>query len=245
MTLVPAVMPEVRNPAIEQFAAAIQSELMFGQVRIRRLSSGFELRHVENADANEQSLRTVPISDLRLLAQFTATGAFRPLKSAPNLQAGWRATASNVADLERALSHLYPGGVPDWFAAQQQPVPVTNYRDFTERQTGMYRITTHLSDREAGEVIRACCAPQFCLKRRLWTVEGLPSDGASDKSLIACLEPCAVLLEFARTAVRLNQLGETEAQDASAPDQTVREADFSSPKNPRRIQLRLEKLKHA
>lgn len=239
----PAVTPEVRNPAIERLVAAIKSEMLFGQVLIRRHGSTFELRHGENRNANDDSLRIVSISDLRGLAQFTASGAFRPLKSAPNLQTGWRAVASSIDELERALSHLYPGGVADWFAAQQDPVPVTNYRDFTERQTGMYRITTHLSDGEAAPVIRTCCAPQFCLKRRLWTVEGLAADRASEKSLIACLEPCAVLLEFARTAVRLNQPGGEKAQNPSGPDATVREADFSSPKNPRRIQL--EKLRNA
>ena len=243
--MAPAVTREVGNAALEEFAAAIQSELVFGQVLLRRLSSGFELRHIENRDATESSLRTVSIPDLRTLSQFTIKGAFRPLKSAPNLQAGWRAIAPNVDDLERALSHLYPGGVADWFAARQEPAPVTNYRDFTERQTGMYRITTHLNDHEAAQVIRACCAPQFCLKHRLWSVQGLPTDRASEKSLIACLEPCAVLLEFSRTAVRLNQVGGDEANDASGPDPGVREADFSSPKNPRRIQLRLEKLQNA
>jgi hypothetical protein len=86
----------------------------------------------------------------------------------------------------------------------------------------------------------------------------LPPDAASEKSLIPCLEPCAILLEFARKALRLEQ--ENEAPQATspgslekleatlksvlnAPTSTEREADFNSPNNPRRLQLAIEKLR--
>ena len=83
-------------------------------------------------------------------------------------------------------------------------------------------------------------------------------DAAEEKSLIPCLEPCAILLEFARKALRLEQEekvavsvspGEVETLQAalemapSAPLSAEREADFNSPANPRRLQLALEKLK--
>jgi hypothetical protein len=96
------------------------------------------------------------------------------------------------------------------------------------------------------------------LKQRLWTVEGLPPDAATEKSLLPCLEPCAVLLEFARAAVRLEQseergdgsaketasfsVSELEQVAESRPAE-IREADFSTPQNPRRAQLALEKIK--
>ena len=107
--------------------------------------------------------------------------------------------------MEQALNQLYPGAIADWYAAQTQPVPVTNYREFTERQTGMYRIATLLDDQQAAAVIRAGCHRRCCLKRRHWLVAGLEPDPAAEKSLIPCLEPCAVLLELARQAVRLEQ----------------------------------------
>jgi hypothetical protein len=96
------------------------------------------------------------------------------------------------------------------------------------------------------------------LKQRLWTVEGLPSDGSAAKSLIPCLEPCAILLEFARTVVRLEQnepfrapesaeerqtLAVALEQTAQRPMGEIREMDFSTPQNPRRAQWLLEKLK--
>jgi len=54
-------------------------------------------------------------------------------------------------------------------------------------------------------VVKACCHPRFCLKRRLWGLGSLESDTVQAKSIIPCLEPCALLLEFARTAARIEQ----------------------------------------
>jgi hypothetical protein len=248
-------MVEVANPALDTFIAHIGPEGVFGQVVIQQHGQGWELCHV--ADTKNTALKVVLIDDLRGLAQFTTQGAFRPLKSAPNLQAGWRAIARNPLELEAALNHLYPGGIADWFAARQEQPPVTHYREFTGRQTGMYRITQMLNDEAAGRMISACCHSQFCLKRRFWTVQGLAPDKPSEKSAIACLEPCAILLEFARKAMRIEQaemknmtlstedlqtIREALTQALAHPVGNIREADFGAALNPRRIQLVLEKL---
>ena len=233
------------NPARETFAANAQTETVVAEVLLKREDGGWELRHIVDASRTTGDLRIVSVQDLRELAQWSERGAFRPLKSAPNLRAGWRCSVANETDLESALNRLYPGFLADWYAARGSTLPITNYREFTQRQTGMYRITQHLTDRQAAEAIRACCHPKFCLKQRLWTVEGLPSDRAETKSLIPCLEPCAVLLEFARTAARLEQADQREAakmQSGLAARTDIREADFSAPENPRRIQLALEKM---
>ena len=231
-------MKALDHPALRAFTAQIRDELAVAQVLIRRTKHGF---------------------DLRALVQFTAGRAFRPLKSAPNLQTGWVLRLNDDTELESALNLLYPGAIADWFAAQSPQPPVTHYREFTHRQTGMYRITTLLSDAQAGQVARACCHPQFCLKRRLWTVNGLTPDAGEGKSLIPCLEPCPLLSEFARKAVRVEQeeklkleLSSGEAATLTAalqialatPDTrgNLREADFNAPGNPRRLRLLLEKL---
>jgi len=245
------------NPALEKFVALLDDEMTLAQIVIRRAGGGFELRHIADQDAAPESLRFLPLAELRVHVQSTKEGTFRPLKSAPNLASGWRAVAANNAELDVALGHIYPGAIVDWFAAQSTPAPVTHYREFTERQTGMYRITTMLDDEQAAAMIRACCHQRFCLKRRLWTVDGLDPDSSDAKSVIPCLEPCAVLLEFARKAARLEQEDKVPAalgsgdlkaiqvalvSSAAQPSSTEREADFSSPGNPRRIQLALEKV---
>ena len=250
-------MVPFNNPALETFVTCLIGELVFAQVLICRTAEGFELRHVADRAADAAGLRLLAVNELRALAQTTRAGAFRPLKAAPNLPSGWRVCARNATELETALNQLYPGALADWFAAQNPAPPVTHYREFTNRQSGMYRITALLPDAQAAQVIRAGCAKEFCLKRRWWTVDGLPVDAATEKSLIPCLEPCAVLLEFARKAMRIEQeekpalpatVEEAAARDAelqaahAQPDDGQREADFDSPRNPRRLQLLREKL---
>lgn len=251
-------MAAVINPALAALCAAISPELVLAQVRVRRLISGFELRHVGDEAAGTDSLQLVVLEELRGLANHTRAGEFRPIKAAPNLRAGWLCRVASEADLELALNQLYPGAVADWFAAQQPTPPVTHYREFTGRQTGMYRITTMLTDPQAAQAIRACCEARFCLKQRLWTVDGLAPDAVQAKSLIPCLEPCAVMLEFARKAMRFEQeedkptlvLARAEVASLLAaldtalahPPTGQREADLSAAENPRRLQLLREKL---
>ena len=245
------------NPAVQKFVATLGDELLLAQVLIRRHGRGFALRHVADRARADAELRVVSVAGLRELAQVTETGAFRSLKSAPNLRQGWRTGVADDLELETALNHLYPGALADWFAAQSDAPPVTHYREFTGRQTGMYRITTMLNDEQAARMIRACCHTRFCLKRRLWTVGSLAADTASEKSMIPCLEACAVLLEFARKAARLEQedrvpfavgAGDLETIEAALHAALergadgVREANFGVATNPRRLQWVLEKL---
>ncbi|MEO6182162.1 MAG: DR2241 family protein, partial [Verrucomicrobiota bacterium] len=193
------------NPALTAFVAEIKTDLVLAQVLVRRLGNQFELRHVQDRECDPENLRRVGENEIRALAQFTATDAFRPLKSAPNLQTGWRLMVADEAELEFALNQIYPGAMADWFAVRFSKAAPTNYREFANRQSGMYRITTMLSDEQAGFVVRACCDQKFCLKQRLWSLDGLAADSAEEKSLIPCLEPCAILVESARKAVRLDQ----------------------------------------
>ncbi len=251
-------MTKPAHPALAAFVAQLGDEFLFAQVLVRRSGGGFDLRHTDDAAAPAESLRLVAVDALRELALTTESGAFRPLKSAPTLRRGWRAKAADAHLLEEALNHLYPGGLADWFAALGENPGATHYREFTARQTGMYRITATLNDAQAASTIRACCDARFCLKRRLWTVAGLEPDAASTPSVVPCLEPCAVFLEFARKAARLEQedriavsmgAGELETllealeAGAAAADASRREADFGDAANPRRMQLLWEKLR--
>lgn len=248
------------NPALQAFVAQLGEELVLAQVLIQRAGAGFALRHVADRDAAAESLRVLTLDEARALAQITACGAFRPLRSAPTLRSGWRLLAAGESALGRALELLYPGAVADWFAAQSPPPPVTHYREFTGRQSGMYRITTMLTDTQAELMTRACCHSTQCLKRRLWTVPGLAPDAAAEKSLIPCLEPCAVLLEFARKAMRLEQEERVPLSLAAAEVESLqaaleftlshapageRTADVSQADNPRRLRLLLEMLRAA
>jgi len=238
------------NPALQTFVAELPLRLEFAQALISRRENAFELRHVADATITDSALELVEIESLRDLANHTQTGAFRPLKSAPNLRNGWRALAHSAEELETALAHLYPGALADWHAARQTPVLVTHYRDYVNRQTGMYRITQMLSDTQVRDAALAACHRDSCLKQRLWGGPELPADERTEKSLIPCLELCPMLLEFARKSMRLEQeekalakLSEGDLQTLLAavdlalaqPPPDGREADFAAPENPRRL----------
>lgn len=245
------------NPAFDAWLAGIGAECVIAQVLVRRVGEKFNLRHADDAEAAESSLRNVTVDELRELAQMTESGAFRPLKSAPNLRRGWRLSGATEVQLNAALDQLYPGVVPDWFAAAGDRPPVTGYREFTARQTGMYRVTTMLDDAQAATAIQACCDRRFCLKRRMWTVEGLAADPPGTPSVIPCLEPCPVFLELARKAARLEQEDKVALSLGPGELETVlealatgasgagnqREADFGDATNPRRMQMLWIKLK--
>jgi hypothetical protein len=244
------------NPDLLAFVAAFAEEFVFGQVLIRRANHGFALRHMADRDAPEGTCPLVKVEDLRSLAQFTELGVYRPLKSAPNLRRGWRALAGDAPALGLCLHYLYPGALADWFAAQSGKPPVTSYREFASRQTGMYRITATLNDTVATAVACAGCHRDFCLKRRLWTVGNLAPDTTAEKSVIPCLEPCALLLELARKAGRWEQeaaarpspapaelarLSQEHAERLQHPEPGLPESDFDSPNNPRRLRFFLER----
>jgi len=235
----------------------VQEETVVGQVLLQRVGAGWSLRHVEDRSEPEAKLRLVAAGDLREVAQSTAEGAFRPLKSAPNLIRGWLSRPGSAVELGVALDHLYPGFVADWDAFRKTgPALASDFHTYAERQTGMYRIVAMLKGEQAARVVRAHCGKRFCLKHRAWTVEGLAPE-ESGKSVIPCLEPCALLMEFARKAMRLEQADQRAvalpAEEWEAVEQILREAldrpkaglreaDFGEGTNPRRLQLILEKL---
>ena len=115
--------PDQLHPDIAALAAAFDTELLFGQVLIRRANAGFELRHVADRQSRPAALRLLAEGEIRPFAQFDSSGQFRPLKSAPNLSAGWRISARDERALATALNLLYPGALADWFAARSASPP--------------------------------------------------------------------------------------------------------------------------
>ncbi|MBM3876397.1 MAG: hypothetical protein FJ386_06725 [Verrucomicrobia bacterium] len=198
-------MSAFENPALAAFVARLGGERVVAQVRVRREATGFEVRHADDRDTPAEALERVSAWNARDLAQAAVGGDFRPLKSAPTLRRGWRILVRDAGELGVALDRLYPGAVADWFASTAADVPVTNWTEFTARQSGMYRITTLLGGPSLAALVAETCAPARCLKRRLWCAPSAPADGDAGKSLIPCLEPCALMLEAARARVRVEQ----------------------------------------
>ena len=238
----------------------------WGEVVVRAIHGGHEVRHVADSQRDDGSLLLLQPRALLEWADTTAQGAFRPLKSAPTLRSGWRCIATNQDDLALALEGLYPGALGDWWAWQQGSATPTSFQDFMGRQAGIYRNIRNLPAADADSVTRACCSTGSCLKTRLWPVLNTadashPPDSstAPPRPGIPCWEPCALLMDMARTAARLASVPSvtlnlppddlpvlmaalTAASSLPAsPD--VRDAELSNPANPRRMRLLLERLR--
>ena len=124
----------------------------WGQVIVRSVPEGHELRHMADATLDAPDLVRLRPADLREWTDTTATGVFRPLKSAPSLRQGWRCVVAGHDDLALALEGLYPGALGDWWAGHTGSGVATSLADFMGRQTGIYRSARNLSLADAEVV---------------------------------------------------------------------------------------------
>ncbi|MCE2827773.1 MAG: hypothetical protein LW626_11915 [Verrucomicrobium sp.] len=160
----------------------------------------------------------------------------------------------------RALAQLDALGRfrPNKAAVQTGSARAVSWQEFADRQRGMYRHVSSLLEPEAEQVARAGCHPGCCLRRRLWKVGERECEAPAEKTMVPCLEPCALVLELARreqkasasderAQVTLNQ-GELALLDRlfdlaiGTGDPLLREGDLGDPLNPRRVLMLREKL---
>ena len=141
-----------------------------GQICITCAGEGWELRHTE--DALREDLTTFSkYEDARALANLDDAGAFRPLKTAPNLRHGWRLALADAHAVCLALDYFYPAMLGVWLAHRDGEVTPVDLHDTLARQTGMYRITQKLTDEQAQRLIaRQCRSNGGCLKTILWRI---------------------------------------------------------------------------
>ncbi len=252
------LMNDLGSKACEAWLSEHGEGLPWGQVVAHPCPNGWELRHVADAGRDAAGLQALPPGALREWADTADDGLFRPLKSAPTLRRGWRCLVSSHDDLELALGGVYPGGLGDWWAVRTGQGGPTSFREFMGRQTGVYRGVRGLADEAARAVVRACCHAGSCIKDRRWAVEGMVDGEPGGHGSIPCLEPCALVLEAARTMARMASLERTsvalsgedlavlraalERASALRPPPGTREAELSAPDNPRRMKLLLEWL---
>lgn len=254
------------HPGIGLLLSSFDHECGIGQVVCRRESAGssdteeFTLHHAADSEQSPEDLQTEDVTGLRKLAAHRADGGFRPIKAAPNLVQGWIFRTRSRQELHDALDALYPGFVADyWYLNQHGSEAAQHYRDFSGRQTGMYRVTQLITDEELRNVVEGCCDARFCLKSRQWTTAMTPADTPGQPSLIPCLEPCAPFLELARIQAKSGQSEQfagrfsdreldvlksaLEVAMENSPED-IREGEVYNIRNPRRIRILLAKLGH-
>ena len=210
-----------------------QGGRQIGQVMVRPESGGWRLFHqVDEAAAGTGDLASFRSpADAREIARHDASGAFRPLKSAPTLKQGWELFLTTNASLLEALDYLYPATVANWMRFLDGRIPPHTLKETLGRQTGMYRITGLLREDEAQSLVAATCHDGNCLRRIQWTWDkqtpwttlpaekalcSSPADPAVPSMPLLCTDACPLLVAAARPVVKDRLKAEADAAAAAA-----------------------------
>lgn len=190
--------------------ALADGALVVGQVLIERQGDRVCLRHVD--DSANDSLRVLATpQDVQDTVRYDESGAYRPLKTAPNLRRGWTWSVSSLPELRLALDTLYPAALGNWRAVLRSQLEGTPLRQTVNRQTGMYRITGKITDEQASDLVETLCTPG-CLRHRLWTVNSPVQAPAPVPGRIPllCAEACCLVIAAARKVVKGIPLDQVE-----------------------------------
>ncbi len=190
-----------------------------GELEFAESSDGYLLYH--SADRNSLIDARVyhSVEDARQIAKYDSSGAYRPLKGAPNLQRGWLIQLTNLDDLKRALDFFYPGAISTWVAHLAGTAHPVCLRRTLNRQTGMYRVTRKLTVEQAQNLVKEDCRSDGrCLRTILWGIEeNQPPDflpaAKTDPTVdqtgqrraalpFLCMEACNLLVAAARTTMK-------------------------------------------
>lgn len=199
-----------------------QGRQVIGQVVITAVDGGWELRHRGDRATDAAALATHTRAEhARVLARYDAAGAFRPIKTAPDLERGWRLVLPDLAGVRLALEFFYPAALGMALAQERgtlEPVPL---RALLGRQTGMYRFANGITDDQACAILGRCCnTATKCLRRIVYPLaEGQPLYGPAEAKLgaeaghagdgesaipLLCMEACNHIVSAARKQAREN-----------------------------------------
>ena len=201
-------------------------EFLIGQIHVLPVETGYELRHRDDAGRDPELLTPHrDPEDAAALALYDDAGAYRPLKTAPNLRHGWRLILADERALRLALGLIYPARLGAWERWREGTLTVTPLRDTLNRQTGMYRVTGKLTDEQADTLVgRFCRSDGGCLRTILWRRDatgatastrlppekfdpahdqsGDPAQPGSELVPLLCQEACNLLVAEARAVVK-------------------------------------------
>ena len=148
---------------------ALIDRFYIGQILVRKTNNGsFILSHRD--DETRKPLKTFRNAEDGVeIARYDDAGNYRPLKTVPNLQHGWRLELATLGELTRALDYFYPGRLAVFAAWKTDQLRTTSLRDTLDRQSGMYRIAAKISDEQADRVVGDFCrSDNGCLRTILW-----------------------------------------------------------------------------
>ena len=154
----------------QEIVDGVAAPFFFGQILVtKREGTGFVLAHRD--DASLHQLQTHRDAENAIeIAKYDDAGNYRPLKTAPNLRRGWRLELATIEELRRALDYFYPGRLALFAAWKSGHLKTTPLRETLDRQSGMYRVATKISDLQINDLVADFCrSDSGCLRTILWS----------------------------------------------------------------------------
>ena len=155
---------------IEEIFDGLATPFYFGQILVaKRESAGFVLSHRDDTSLDQlQTYREA--KDAIEIAKHDDAGNYRPLKTAPNLQRGWRLELATVEELRLVLDYFYPSRLAVFAAWKSGYLKATALRETLDRQSGMYRVAAKISDPQINDLVADFCrSDSGCLRTILWS----------------------------------------------------------------------------
>lgn len=269
----PAGVAPAREALLRWVDEAGEAGRPFLEAHLLRIDGGrYRIRH--------QADRGLAVNDLervsdpfaaREIAQVTAAGEHRPLKTAPNMRRGWTLEPLDGPGLWIALDYLYPACGVHWHAERDGSLRVTHWSETAARQSGIYSAVRLLKEDAVRDTVRACCGDAVCRRRVAWGLSPeepapLPTElregaGPEEGISVPCPEACSMFISFARKVLTLERANRQEVPGlgtlagaeveqireivAAAADGTIgaaREGEFSLPTNSRRVRYLAARL---
>jgi sirohydrochlorin cobaltochelatase len=199
---------EARTAFLSWIRAAAPDSRVFLQTVVQCSGEDrFEIRHEKDRDVAPTALRSLnDLDQLRDVVTRTATGEYRPLSTAPNLQKGWRFADLAADEAWEAYAQLYPAAPVHWNLKSIGRLDVVSFREAADRQTGLYARTADLGDARVEALSKACCSPERCLREPTWALQMSGRSAESRAShgqglVVPCPAPCSVFFSIATHAV--------------------------------------------
>lgn len=155
--------------SIEEIFNGVAAPFSFGQILVKkREGAGFALLHRDD-ESLDRLLTYQDAADAVQIAKYDDAGNYRPLKTAPNLRHGWRLELATIEELRRALDYFYPSRLAVFAAWKSGYLKTTALRETLDRQSGMYRVATKISDPQINDLVADFCrSDSGCLRTILW-----------------------------------------------------------------------------
>lgn len=234
----PGGVAEAREALLRWVDEAGAPGRAFLQVRLRADAQGrYSVRHLDDGSRPAAELRRSrdPMT-ARDIAQTTATGDHRPLKTSPNLPGGWLLEELDGAGLWTALEYLYPACAVHWHAGGRETLRVTSWEETAGRQSGIYASVGLLPEPALRDAVRACCGDAVCLRKVAWSaragepplrddepVPGSPASPAAGDARVPCPEACSLFISFAREVLSLERAAREPVADLGTLNAAERE----------------------